>query len=372
MRRICSILALTIVLGAGHGRGQDEPSVAGKKLPEWLQLLHSAENPKHRRAAVIALGIIGPKVDGVVPALGKALRKDAEADVRREAAQVLRDMGEAAADATEALAEALKGDKDDGVRATAAAALGRIGREARPGIPALIAALKDKHPGTRSAAADSLGQFGADARDAIPALAQSLDDPANDRFTRAHSAISLTRIGAEADTAVPILTKVLQEKTAGDPADVARFREVIVDSLGHYGPRAGESVPALIHLARESPLNLRRKAVVVLGKVGPDSRSALPVLREILKKETDKTLLCFTVRTLGSLGPDSREAVPELAQRCRNDSPLEVRLAAIEELGRIGPDAREALEILMQSQKDVRPDVREAANTAVKKIQPMP
>ena len=51
-----------------------EPTVRGKKAPEWLEMLQKDPNADRRRAAVIALGILGPKVPGVVLGLSDALK----------------------------------------------------------------------------------------------------------------------------------------------------------------------------------------------------------------------------------------------------------------------------------------------------------
>jgi HEAT repeat protein len=142
--------------------------------------------------------------------------------------------------------------------------------------------------------------------------------------------------------------------------------------VGQFGSQAAEAVPVLIPLVKEGPINLRRKAVVALGKIGPEARGAVPALREILAKESEKLLVCFAIRTLGSIGKDAKEALPDLIARSKSDQILEVRLAAIEQLGIIGPDAKDAVGILTQAQKDGRAEIRDAATEALKRIQPMP
>jgi len=348
-------------------RADDDPSVAGKKASEWMTLLEKDETPRVRRAAVIALGIAGPKTPGVVSALAQALRKDKDGDVRREAAQTLRDMGDNALDGLGALLEALREDKEDAVRQTAAVALGRIAKNARSAVVPLTAALKDKHPGTRAAAAESLGQFGREANDATEDLVATLLDKSNDRFVRSFAAISLGRIGGDPDVVVPALVKVLGED--GHP----ELRDTLIDALGQYGGRAAEAVPLLIKYVKLPAANTRRKAVITLGRIGREGSSAVPALREILAaRDSDKLLLSCTIRTLGSFGKEAREAVPDLVAKCKGDVLLEVRLAAIEELGNIGPDAKPAVDILTIAQKDGRADVREAATESLKKIQGTP
>src|SRR5215471_5995627 len=120
--RLSSFLALTLLVLVPLCRAaDDDPVIAGKKASEWLELLEKGENGKQRRAAVIALGIAGPKATGAVAGLSKALRQDKDPEVRREAALTIRNMGTDAVEALEYLAEALKEDKDDTVRMVSAA-----------------------------------------------------------------------------------------------------------------------------------------------------------------------------------------------------------------------------------------------------------
>jgi HEAT repeat protein len=223
-------------------------------------------------------------------------------------------------------------------------------------------ALKDKHAGTRASAAEAIGQFGSDARESVPALLEALIDKSNDRFTRSYAAISLGRVGGDAEAIVPSLVKVLGEE--GNP-DV---REVVLDIVGQFGNQATEAVAVVTKTLKDPQIGVRRKAAVVLGKIGPEAKTSIPDLREVLKKETDKVLICSVIRTLGGFGKDAREAVPDLIAKCKADMFLEIRLAAIEELGHIGPDAKDAIAILTQAQKDGRTDIREAATEALKKI----
>src|SRR5205085_4688362 len=90
----------------GGALAQEDPSVRGRKASEWLEMLRSDPQADHRRAALLALGILGPKVPGVLPGVSAAL-KDADAAVRRGAAQALGQMGPEAKDAVDALSGAM-------------------------------------------------------------------------------------------------------------------------------------------------------------------------------------------------------------------------------------------------------------------------
>src|SRR4051794_7144103 len=69
-----------------------QPTVRGKTAAQWLSMLQTDPKPERRQASVIAIGILGAKVEGTVPGLAGAL-KDTDASVRRSAAQALGEMG---------------------------------------------------------------------------------------------------------------------------------------------------------------------------------------------------------------------------------------------------------------------------------------
>src|SRR5438552_4121939 len=71
--RLCLLsLAFLISLANAVCLGQEE-EVLGKKRSEWLVILKSHKEPKLRRAAVIALGAIGPRAAGVLDGLYEAV-----------------------------------------------------------------------------------------------------------------------------------------------------------------------------------------------------------------------------------------------------------------------------------------------------------
>src|SRR5207302_8125944 len=133
-----------LMLLTGHVRSQitneKQPVVKGKTASEWIDILEKDQKVERRRAALIALGILGPKVPGVITGVSSGLN-DSDAIVRRSAAQTLGEMGPGAKNAVDSLARTLESDKDQAVREVAAKALGRIGADAKYAVSSLANAL---------------------------------------------------------------------------------------------------------------------------------------------------------------------------------------------------------------------------------------
>lgn len=172
-----------------------------------------------------------------------------EATARRRAAQMLGDLGPAAAPAVSDLVKALK-DKDAFVRRNAARALGLIHRKPEESLPALAEAFKDEKREVVEAAAEAVTQFGSEG--------------------------------------VKVLVAALRSE---DPL----VRQAAVRGLGGMGPAAAEAVPALIELFKREPaMNLRRRPSLrgeiaeTLGNIGAAAKEALPVLRESLENNRDR------------------------------------------------------------------------------------
>ena len=138
-------VALLLSLSPGYTQ---EPDFGDKTLSEWKALTKD-NDAALRRDAVWSIGMMGPEAKNAVPLLMN-LAKDKDAEMRQGVAEALGGIGPGAKDAIPVLAEFTK-DADAGVRRGAVAdALGRIGVVA---IPALNALAKEKDPNARAAAA---------------------------------------------------------------------------------------------------------------------------------------------------------------------------------------------------------------------------
>jgi HEAT repeat protein len=149
-------------------------------------------------------------------------------------------------------------------------------------------------------------------------------------------------------------------------------RRKAAEALGLIGPEAQSAVPAILEaMQKDKEVDVRRWAAIALTKIGVDGKesasAALKTLTEILNKEPDRFVRGYAAHALGKFG---KEAIAPLKKCAESDVTVEVRLAAIEELGTIGPDAKDdaVIALLKSYTRDSRPAVKEAAETALKKI----
>jgi HEAT repeat protein len=365
-RRPCvlGVLILTIFpLSACFGQ---EEEIRGKKLSEWLKMLKTHKEAKNRRAAVIVLSVVGPKVNGVLDGLFDAVANDPDPEVRRDIALTLGRMGMDAKGAGEVLGDVLKNDKSEIVREAAALSLaGKLNEQAFTQVVALAGALKDSHAGTRAAAAEALKNLGEKAKLVLPQLTAVAQDPKADKFTRLYAMQMISKWGD--DGTVKVLAGIYKDTTA--PADV---RQGALAGIGGMGEKSGPAVPVLAHALAEKQVELRRAAAVALVQIGSAAKEAWPAAKEAYK-DADSAVRNQVIRLAGTLGKDQKEAVTLLAKAAVDDANLENRLAAIQELAQLESAATEALPTLVRlAAEDVRAAVREAADAAVKRIKGEP
>jgi HEAT repeat protein len=412
------IVALAALLTPGPSRGGDEdPTLKGRKLSEWLELLHgdgdagslnmillcvggSAYQPvadmqyRYRRAALIAVEVIGPaKSRKVIPAVAMALRNDPDARVREGAAQALGRLSIKAkkqnfrfTDAREALVTALRTDRTGPVRQAAAMALGTVDPDSPRQIFLVIdptgltgflaAALKDPHIGTSNAAAETLRKIGKGAYEVVPDMLEVVKNSKADSLTRIPLIHCLGKIGSpDANAAVPILKEALTDAQA--PLDV---RRAAAENAASFGREGFDLIPVLANLLTDaaSPVELRRAAVYGLDEFGSDTRTSLPAVKKAVG-DPDKFVRCLAMHALGQMGRDLGDEAPSVVKlllKTLEDPVIEVRVAALETFGNLGQealgaDAKAVVDRVTDLTRNSRKEVREAAENALKKLKGM-
>lgn len=354
--------AFTLVLLVQPALAQDE-EIAGKKVSEWVEILKTHKEVKFRRASIIALEVAGPKVKNVLDTLKEALAKDAEPQIRREVALCLGRMGADAKTAVDSLGEALKKDKDDAVREGAARALGdTLVEHAHTQVFLLAGALTDLNGTVRVAAAETLKKMGEKARPALDKIGAAAQDVKNDRFTRLYAVQIIARWGDELQG--PLVLMKIAKETEVPPG----VREAALDGLGRLAPGHMETPAILSAALADKSVSIRRAAAATLAAIDDKAAAAWPAVKKGLQ-DTDPQVRYQLYRVAGNVAKEHKEAVSLLVLGAQKDSTTENRLVAILELGELGSMASDALPALMKlADEEARPQLREAAQTAVGKI----
>lgn len=340
-------------------------------IPYLLEALKH-RNGDVRSVTTVALGLLGGWSEPVVPALTEAL-EDRDPTVRFSAARALEYTGRNDPKVARALAGVLLKDANKDVRAEAAGSLRRrFGPAADNVLPALIRAMKDPEPDVRRAAAGTLGQIGPPAKAAAPHLIEALED--KHRPVRGAAAYALRGVRSKAPQAIEALLATAKD---GDEHEDVRVKAL--RALHAIAPQAPETRQALTeglqapnsrvrYYAAKTLLSLGHweKALPSLiddtGKRHPDNHP--PRLSRPLPKEAAGLLIealthpntCvrkFAAQELGAIDHPGTKAIDALA-RALKDPKAYVRLAATEALGRIGPAAAPAAPALIQSLEDCR------------------
>ena len=233
----------------------------------------------------------------VVPVLAIAL-KDNNAEVRREVAHALGEVGERAEKATSMLIEALK-DENQEVRYEVVETLSSTGEKDKAKvIPALIETLEDDVQQVRRGAIITIGLIGEGSAEAVPAI---IDIMKNDSELRWDAADALTLIG---QPAVPFLIELLQGERCGAHWAAA-------ETLVNIGEQVAYAVPTLITSLKSNNPDTLWQTEDLLRKIGAQG---IPEYIKLLDEE-DEDIQKNAIKKLGSLGKLAKSALPELERR---------------------------------------------------------
>lgn len=236
----------------------------------------------------------------------------------------------------------------------AAKTLYRIDPTSKEIIPIIIGLLNSKD------AAILLGDIIVETKTVPPELIAALDS-GGDRVALALVFISVSSEKVKA-IVVPALAQVL-----GHESDSVRWRAAW--ALGEIGPPARKAVPALVLALVDKDYTVRNRAVEALGKIGPGAKMAVPALVKTLADES------------GWLRRVALEALRKIDARAEKvDRPLRKAPKVVyhpccfsmPRRGGSGLDEKQAVSALEKILKDKRPEVRQAAAAALKKIQGKP
>jgi HEAT repeat protein len=387
------------------------PREVTRMIPSLVKSMERARLP-FRAAYAEILGQIRPPLFSAdaIPALVAALRSP-DAEVRCLAAASLAEFRDAAGEAVPALLAILRGPDETGPARPATSrdpvisaveALGRVapGRShAEEAVAAVVKVLRSGDARRRAAAAAALGGFRRD--DAlIDALAESIRD--RDVAVRIASLRALKDIGLNSPFPAP---KALAGVLDDESPDV---RVSAASTLAHVGLGIDPFIPALVRHAEQDPNPQAREAcqialqdlmppavtevvipdltaalasrdprvrgavAVVLGRLGPSARAAIPALIRVLRSPVDEG---STPTTRFVAGPRYWTAPtlgtpPKRSQNAWADQ----QYWTVQALGRIAPRgamAGESVAALMELLKPEETDLSSAVLTALGDFGPL-
>jgi len=355
--------------------GQEIPAeeFTREKVFDLIARLQTKQDPQPARA----LGELGAKAREGAFALLEAIETAENWEIRHQAAIALSRVLAAAPDlaSTDMMAipaKAAEGDPRPEVRAAAADVLGQIGRAAADAVPVLRAARTwegSAGQGRVMAAAqaallkiewpDGDAPPGERTRGRVYDLIRRLQTEAD-----AAAAEELGKLGPGAAEAVPALIEALEKKddSVGRPA---------AEALGRIGPRAQEAVPALKKALKAGDPYVRIAAAAALAKIDHAATEPMPVLISALKKGAPDERIS-AANAAAEIGPSASGAVADLMAVLKSGAP-EARIAAANALGAIGAGASTAGEALRSARtwegSGRRGDVMLAAQRALLKVQ---
>ncbi|MCI0639922.1 MAG: HEAT repeat domain-containing protein [Gemmataceae bacterium] len=190
---------------------------------------------------------------------------------------------------------------------------------------------------------------------AAPALAKSLGQP-DDKVTSLHV---LGKIGRKAKGAAYPLVRFFN-----DSKDKAE-KLAVLSILASMGPAAHEAMPDLTRVLKDGDTELKRSAVLVLGAIGPEAKSAIPLLIASLD---ESALRPAAGGALAKIGPESAAPLIEVVRTVAK--PAEVRAEAVRTLAHLGQDAAAATPELIACLKETRADLNLEACRALAAIGP--
>jgi HEAT repeat protein len=335
--------------------------------------------------ALEVLGEIGPAAANSIPAIGDVLKSNTESYTQATAAEALGKLRNPAA--IPFLIAALEID-DDYVRSQATDALAKFGHEASAGIPALVRAVRN-HDWN---AARALGEIDAEGV-STPVLIETLGSmsPGMRRF----AAIGLGHIGRKASAADDALRSAFKDADPGVRIEAARaywsitgvedepvqvLRSAILnadkwivqmwaaDALAAIGPAARPAIPELIWCLDSSARYVVTSSATALGMIGPAAASAGQALSTKLDRCTDDYSCVCLARALWRINQSER-SLPLLKQILTTSQDFMALSVAAETVGEMGQHAEAAKPLLRPLLKDSSSFVREAAATALKRLE---
>lgn len=229
-------------------------------------------------------------------------------------------------------------------------ALGDLGPKSAAAVPKLIPFLEVRP--MRATTVEALGKIGPAAAAAVPQIAEYLRG--RDRDLRIASLLALGGIGEPKEVVIPLLQEAM--KTMDLEGRAAGYQAMV---LAERDPE--KIIPILVGALNDGASRVRIVAAEALAPFGEKAVAAGPGLVAMLDKEPELAIGLTTLRAIHV------RDVPLLIATLNTVEP-NTRIYACNALRDLGAAAKEALPALDREAGDDHPDVKSAAQDAVKKI----
>ena len=219
------------------------------------------DNHELRRAAIEALGFVGPAANSAMPLLLRAL-DDPNENVRLAAAATLGRWGPLSAAAAEHLLQRLYADDSPAVREAAAVAIGSIGPDFTGHLLAGLLTVDD--PVVRGRAATIFGGWGSAARPWSAAVRSLWDDP--DAAVRLAALEASWRIESRGDRLAPRIAALVGD----DDRQIRRQAVTLLSRMQHHAAAARPTIELMLHDERPDVRTAAQKAIEAIETVAAD------------------------------------------------------------------------------------------------------
>ena len=134
---------------------------------------------------------------------------------------------------------------------------------------------------------------------------------------------------------------------------------------------ADDDLPTLLKELKSKKAATRAAAAREVGRLGAvrasDAKEAIPLLLNIVKKDTESSTRKAAMEALARIDPDPKDTVPVLLEALKDKNAV-VRQAAAEALGQFPSESQEIIPVLKESEKDKNKMVERAAKMSLKNL----
>lgn len=157
------------------------------------------------------------------------------------------------------------------------------------------------------------------------------------------------------------------EKPAPPGPGISRNKDTVQDDANKKKIEEPASLDALTKVLKDGSPSARKKALQELKGRGPEARPALSAVLDVLK-DSDPELRTLAQETLAGMGPATKSDVPVFAAALRDPAP-ELRIHGAGRLAELGQEAKSELVFLRVLALDDNPQVQDAAQKSVLRIE---